>query len=247
MLRLTTHCFYDIIYSNIIICGDCMIGFVIALPKEAEAILKRLNNKTDFFIADKPAYSGVLCGRDCVIIISGIGKVSAALSTQLLIDKFSPDFIFNFGTCGGMNNSVEILSYYVIDKCCQFDFDLRELDNVPLGYIQEYDTVYFDTFTTGLEYLPKSRVASADRFTNDENDIKAINDIDCSLRDMEGGAIAQVCKSNSVPLVMIKGVSDVYGNGTAQEQFYENLKQVGDGFPDVILKALDSVCKIKGI
>ncbi len=220
-----------------------MICFVIALKKEAQELLKRAENLKEFSLADKPCYSCTLNGKEVIIAISGIGKVSAALTTQLLIDKYSPDFIFNFGTCGGMNNSVEILNYYLIDKCCQFDFDLRELDGVPLGYIQEYDTVYFDTYTKGLDFLKTSRVASADRFTNDINDINSINEIGCSLRDMEAGAIAQVCTSNNVPLVMIKGISDVYGNGTAQEQFYQNLMAVGKGFPDIILKALDIISK----
>lgn len=219
-----------------------MICFVIALQKEVENLLTIATELNVFKLADKKAYSCKLNGKDCIIAISGIGKVSAALTTQLLIDKYSPDFIFNFGTCGGMNNSVKILNYYAIEKCCQFDFDLRELDGVPLGYIQEYDTVFFPTSTLNIDFLEKSILASADRFTNNEDDIRSINEIGCSLRDMEGGAIAQVCKSNNVPLIMIKGISDVYGNGTAQEQFYANLKTVGDNFPNVILKVLDAVC-----
>ena len=220
-----------------------MICFVIALKKEAQELLNRAENLKEFLIADKPCYSCTLNGKEVIIAISGIGKVSAALTTQLLIDKYNPKFIFNFGTCGGMNNSVEILNYYLIDKCCQFDFDLRELDGVPLGYIQEYNTVYFDTYTNGLDFLKTSRVASADRFNNNIIDIDAINQIGCSLRDMEAGAIAQVCTSNNVPLVMVKGISDVYGNGTAQEQFYQNLLTVGKGFPDIILKVLDIISK----
>ena len=220
-----------------------MICFIVALKKEAQELLNRAKDLKEFKIADKPCYSCTLNGKEVILAISGIGKVSAALTTQLLIDKYNPKFIFNFGTCGGMNNSVEILNYYLIDKCCQFDFDVTELDDVPLGYIQEYDTVYFDTYTKGLDFLKISRVASADRFTNDIEDINAVNEIGCSLRDMEAGAIAQVCTSNNVPLVMVKGISDVYGNGTAQEQFYQNLQAVGKGFPDVILKVLDAICE----
>lgn len=220
-----------------------MICFVVALKKEAQELLTKAKNLKEFEIADKPCYSCTLNGEEVILAISGIGKVSAALTTQLLIDKYNPEFIFNFGTCGGMNKSVEILNYYLIDKCCQFDFDLRELDGVPLGYIQEYNTVFFDTYTKGLDFLKTSQVASADRFTNDVADINAINDIGCSLRDMEAGAIAQVCTSNNVPLVMIKGVSDVYGNGTAEEQFYQNLQAVGKGFPDIIIKVLDAISK----
>ena len=31
-----------------------------------------------------------------------------------------------------MNKKVDILKYYAVDKCCQFDFDLRELEGVPM-------------------------------------------------------------------------------------------------------------------
>ncbi len=218
-----------------------MVGIVVALKSETNALINEIEQLQEFKIADKPAYSGKIENKDIVLIISGIGKVSAGLSTQLLIDKYSPEYILNFGTCGGMNNSVKILSYYAVEKCCQFDFDLRELDGVPLGYIQEYDRAFFDTHTNGLDFLDKSVLATADRFTNDVNDINSINQIGASLRDMEGGAIAQVCTSNNVPVVMIKGISDVTGSGTAQEQFFKNLKAVGQGFPAVIKKVINSV------
>ncbi len=220
-----------------------MFGIIVALYSEAERLLDHFENKIESTIADKRIFKGNLCGKDVVLAISGIGKVSAALTTQKIIDEFKPDFILNFGTAGGMNGSVEILKYYVVEKCCQFDFDLRELDGVPLGYIQEYKTVFFPATTDKLGFLKSTCLASADRFTNDVNDINDINEIGCSLRDMEGGAIAQVCLSNNLPLYMIKGVTDVYGSRTAQEQFYENLKQVGSGFPNVIIKAIKEIYK----
>ena len=218
-----------------------MICFVIALKKETEGLLNKATDLTEFKIADKPAYSCKLNGKDCIIAISGIGKVSSALTTQLLIDKYNPKFIINFGTCGGMNNSVEILKYYAIEKCCQYDFDLSSLDNVPVGYIQEYDTVFFNTYTKGLDFLPKSIVASADKFTSKESDVKLINDMGCSVCDMEAGAIAQVCTSNNLPFIAIKGISDVHGSGVQEEQFYKNLSAVGNGFPDIILKVLETL------
>lgn len=218
-----------------------MIAIVIALPSEAKALLERAQNLKEFKLADKTAYTCSLNNKEVVIAISGIGKVSAALTTQLLIDKYSPDYVLNFGTCGGTNSKVQALNYYLIEKCCQFDFDVRELDDVPLGYIQEYGAVFFTNKVEELDFLPRANLASADRFTDNQKDIDSINEMGCSIRDMEGGAIAQVCTSNNVPLYMIKGVSDVIGNGTAQEQFYQNLKSVGSGFPDIILKSIDTI------
>lgn len=220
-----------------------MFGIVIALPSEAKALLEKVENLKQIKLADKTAYSCRILNNDAIIAISGIGKVSAALTTQLIIDKYSPDFILNFGTCGGVNNSVKTLNYYVIEKCCQYDFDLRDLDGVPLGYIQEYDTVFFNNHIKSLDFLEKSTLASADRFTNKIDDVNSINQIGCSLCDMEGGAISQVCTSNSIPLVMIKGITDIFGNGTSSEQFYQNLKTVGENFPTVIFKVIEVLCK----
>lgn len=224
-----------------------MIGIIVALNSEVESLLNQVDELKQIDLADKKAYSCKIAEKDTVIAISGIGKVNAAMTTQLVIDRFKPDFILNFGTCGGMNKSVEVLKYYAIEKCAQFDFDLRELDGVPLGYIQDYDRIFFPTCLDGLEDYSKSAVASADRFTNDENDIKTINDMGCSLRDMEGGAIGQVCLANFTPLVMIKGITDVHGSGTAQEQFYQNLKTVGAGFPDVVTDVIKKVCAARKI
>lgn len=220
-----------------------MICFVVALKSEAEKLLNSVENLKEITLADKKAFACNIRGVPAVIAICGVGKVSAALTTQLLIDEYHPDFIFNFGTCGGMNGNVEILKYYAVEKCCQFDFDLSELDDVSIGYIQEYDTVFFPAYTENLNFLNKTSLATADRFINSKRDVEIINELGCSIGDMEGGAIAQVCKSNKVPLVMIKGISDVNGSGIAPEQFYRNLKTVANGFPEIIFKAVDIICK----
>lgn len=218
-----------------------MIAFIFALKSEAKPILDATKNLTKQELCDKPCYTGNLFNKDCVFAISGIGKVSAALTTQILIDKFSPDFIINVGTCGGTNNSIKVLDYYLVEKCCQFDFDIREIDKVPLGYIQEYDTVYFPAYTDNLTGLTKTNLASSDRFSSAKTDIENINQMGCSIRDMEGGAIAQVCLSNKVKYIGIKGVTDIYGLGTDGEQFYQNLQAVVNGFPQVVKQIIEQL------
>ena len=220
-----------------------MFGIVVALKAEAKSLLNIAKIKKEFNLADKPAYLCEIGGKECVLAISGIGKVSAALTTQLLIDNYNLEFILNYGTCGGTNDNVKITNYYIVEKCCQYDFDLTELEDVPLGYIQEYDTVFFNTCTDKIDFLPMSTLASADKFTNKQEDIQTINQMGCSICDMEGAAIAQVCTSNSTPLYIIKGISDVAGNGTNPEQFFENLQTVGDNFPSIIIKAIKEISK----
>lgn len=220
-----------------------MFCIVVALQSELNEFLNNVAELKKFKILDKTAYSGKILGQEAIIAVSGIGKVSAALTTQILIDKYNPSFILNFGTCGGINDMVKICNYYAVERCCQYDFDLTDLEDVPLGYIQEYDSVFFNVNTIALDFLEKRCLASADRFTCKQKDVDSINQLGCSICDMEGGAIAQVCTSNRIPLFMIKGISDVHGSQSAPEQFVKNLNTVGKYFPDVVLKAIKNICK----
>lgn len=218
-----------------------IIGIVVALEKEAMPFLSQINAVKTDDIASKKVYKGQVSDKTVYLIISGIGKVSSALSTQALIDKFFPDAVINFGTVCGIGNNVAAKKYYAIDKCCQYDFDLSDLDNVPVGYIQDYDTVFFPAKTDKLEYLDKASLATSDKFTCKDIDVKTVKELRCSLCDMEGASVAQVCLSNKTPLYIIKGVTDVFGSGSNSEQFTENLKAVSDGFPQEIIRLLNAL------
>lgn len=215
-----------------------VIGLVVALQKEALPFLSEINAIDAGSIANKKIYVGKVADKTIYLIISGIGKVSAALSTQILIDKYNPDVIINFGTVGGIDKGVVAKKYYAVEKCCQYDFDLSDLDDVSVGYIQDYDTVYFPVSTDKLENLDKVSLATSDRFTCKENDVNTVKQLQCSLCDMEGSAVAQVCVSNNTPVYIVKGVTDVFGSGANAEQFNENLKAVSSGFPHVIIDFL---------
>ena len=94
-----------------------IIGIVVALEKEAMPFLSQINAVKTDDIASKKVYKGQVSDKTVYLIISGIGKVSSALSTQALIDKFFPDAVINFGTVCGIGNNVAAKKYYDIDKC----------------------------------------------------------------------------------------------------------------------------------
>lgn len=217
-----------------------MIVVVVALKREAEKIIEEITEKEELFIAGKSVYKGKLFGKDAAVIISGIGKVSAALATQAAIDRFSPEYILNFGTAGGLGDRVKACEFYAVKRCCQHDFDLSDIDDVARGYIQDYDAVYFPAETKGL-CLTEVSLATADRFTHKENDLAAVADMGCDLTDMEGCAIAQVCLSDGVKFYCIKAVSDVIGSGTQGEDYNANVKKIAEKFPAVIKNAIENI------
>ncbi len=215
-----------------------MIGFVVALFNEAKSVIENTNAVEKTAKNGKKLYFGTINNDNFVLIVSGIGKVNAALSTQFLLDNFPIDRVINFGSVGGICGKAEILKYYVVDKCCQYDFDLSGLDNVSVGYIQDFDTVYFYPKTENLSFLPVASLATSDRFTEKKADIQTISDLKCDIFDMEGGAIAQVCTANKTPFYIIKGVTDTHGSGNDANTFYQNLNRVCTGFYDILVKFL---------
>ena len=209
-----------------------MLGFVVALPDEAENVIKTFGLEKQQNLSGKPVYVGKIAGKSVVMIVCGIGKVSAAMSTQALIDLYKPEKIINFGTAGGANDNINIISLYLIDKCCQYDFDLSELDGCSVGYMCDYDRIYYICDVDKLDFLPKTSLCTADRFSNKVSDINIVNMLGCSLRDMEGAAIAQVATSNGLPFVCFKGITDTYNHPATE--FYENKKRVCALFPAAV-------------
>lgn len=218
-----------------------MIGIVVALFEEAKGSIEKIKNLKTLKLSGKDVYSGTIDGKEIALIVSNIGKVNAAVCTQLLIDKFHPSVIINFGSAGGINGKVNVLGYYAAEKCCQYDFDLSLIDDVKVGYIQGFDDVYFKVDTRPTDFLPKISVASSDHFTASENDVDTVNSMSCYAFDMELGAIGQVCTLNSVPLVSFKGITDVHGSGADGDTFKTNLATVCNGFYDVLVRVLKNV------
>lgn len=122
-----------------------MIGFVIAMEKEAKDFLNKISVKEEKSIAGKRIVLGEFLNKQVVVGIAGIGKVNAGLTTQILIDHFKPELIINFGLAGGkIDCGLNAGDVVFVEKACQYDFDLSELDDVEIGYMQDYDTVYYN-------------------------------------------------------------------------------------------------------
>ena len=183
--------------------------------------------------------------KEFVMIISGIGKVNASFSTQIIIDKFNPQLIINFGVAGGQINSNLIAGDVVLlDKICQYDFDLSEIDNVSIGYMQDYDRIFYNTnykLYSGNKFKICSG-ASGDRFTKKKIFIDVINALSAQVVDMESGAIAQVCCANKVTFLSLKLISDVDGcEGSIFEQYQCNVKTICDKIPDALDELINNL------
>ena len=103
----------------------------------------------------------------------------------------------------------------------QYDFDLTQLNRTKIGTLDGFEENYLPL--AGGNY-PLKKLATGDRFNDSENDYKLLTEVlNADIRDMEGGAIAQVCINSGVPCYAFKIISDVAGNGSTTEQYIKNL------------------------
>ena len=84
------------------------IVVIAAMEQELAAIKQKFEIVEEKKLKDLTYYEGTLNGKEYILIKSGIGKVNAARTTQMLIDFFDIEYIINVGTAGSLNNKLEI-------------------------------------------------------------------------------------------------------------------------------------------
>lgn len=178
-------------------------AFVIAMPNEADAVRSVL-------------------GPDDRLYLCGIGKVNAAAATQQAIDEGAEEVV-NAGLCGGFDPSMTIGEVYEVASAVEYDFDLAQLNGTRIGQLNERDTPYLPMATTGK--FPSRVLATGDRFNDSDADLAVLAELGCTLRDMEGAAIAHVCEKAKVKCRALKCVSDVHGGGSMTGQYRDNLQR----------------------
>lgn len=178
-------------------------AFVVALESEAAAVRPHLRPSDRLFVC-------------------GVGKVNAAAATQRAIDAGATE-IWNVGVAGGLDPSMRVGASYAIDRAVEYDFDLVQANGTRIGVHNERTTPYFACAADFAADLPRATLATGDRFNDSAADAVTLADLEATVRDMEGAAIAHVCETNGVPCRMVKCLSDVHGKGSMTGQYRDNL------------------------
>ena len=72
-----------------------MIGIIGAMEEEVAALKEDMIVEETVEQASMVFCRGVLCGREVVVVRSGIGKVNAGICAQILVDRFHVDTLIN--------------------------------------------------------------------------------------------------------------------------------------------------------
>ena len=213
------------------------IGIIFAMKEELDALKEYLEITNEYKIFELNFYEGIINNIKCILVESGVGKVNAARTTQILIDNMDVDCIFNIGVAGGLAQDLNVLDIVVADKLVQHDFDITAFDHEK-GYIPNVGKfINCDEYLLSIaknsnkdNTIKIGTIASGDIFCTDINMSTKINKKFNALAvEMEGASIAQVCFLNHIPFLVIRSISDIPGknNTMVYEEFLtESSKKV---------------------
>ena len=139
--------------------------------------------------------------HELILTQSGIGKVSSAIRTYELIDRYAPDCILNTGVAGGIDRSMHVMDIVVgseivyHDVWCGEDCAWGQIDGLPARFHSDPALVEKALKVSTDLSLYKGLVCSGDRFITDPAELSQIKGLfpEGMAVDMESGSIAQVC------------------------------------------------------
>lgn len=116
------------------------ICIIVAMFKEAEPIVKKLDKIIADKVCGKRVFYGSIAGRKVSVLVCGVGKVNAAMGAQIAYSHLSADIVINIGVAGGLNDSVKVGEIYEVCEAIQYDFDLSAINNTKVGTLDEFST-----------------------------------------------------------------------------------------------------------
>ena len=168
----------------------------------------------------------------------GWGKISAAATTQYVIDHFEPDLLVNLGTCGGFEGRVERGTIILAERTIVYDIieQMSDPDEAIAHYSTELDLSWLNkdgrqTTNDGKSSVVRGLLVSADRDIVPGDIPMLVEKYGAVAADWESGAIAWVAKRNGVRCLILRGVTDLVSAGGGEaygniELFHENTRTV---------------------
>lgn len=212
------------------------IGIIGAMDREIEAIKDALDAPFTVRIAGADFTVGSYMGLRVVAVVSGIGLVNAACTTQCLIDRYAPDSIIFSGIAGSLNPIVGV-DDIVVGKTLLYSDATRqaiaeshpfaeayETDGTLIGYavdsLEREGYVSLDSLANecggGAESVWEKRngrhgyivgtIASGNKFVTSTEKDALKDDTDADCAEMEGAAIVHAAERNATPSSRIRTV-----------------------------------------
>ncbi|MEI7088580.1 5'-methylthioadenosine/S-adenosylhomocysteine nucleosidase [Pectobacterium versatile] len=196
------------------------VGIIGAMEQEVTLLRDRIENRQTFQRAGCEIYTGQINGVEVALLKSGIGKVSAALGTTLLLEHSKPDVVINTGSAGGLAPTLNVGDIVVSDEVRYHDADVTafgyepgQMAGCPAAFLADEKLIALAQEAIAELQLNAVRglVVSGDAFINGAEPLARIRTTfpKAIAVEMEATAIAHVCHQFAVPFVVVRAISDV--------------------------------------
>ena len=208
------------------------------MHEELGALLALMPDEQRVRVAGRDFWAGHLHGRPVVAVLSRIGKVAAAITATVLLERFGVRAIVFTGVAGGLAPGVNVGDVVVATQLLQHDLDASPIFpkyEVPLMGLSRFaadaaigdalaavarETLRDPVALVGQEavdefglHSPKVHrglLVSGDRFVSTTAESEALQRAlpDALAVEMEGAPVAQVCHDYGVPFAAMRTISD---------------------------------------
>lgn len=245
------------------------IAIISALHEELAEVLALMPDEHKTEIAGRAFWQGHLQGHEVVAVLSGIGKVAAATTATVLLERFGPQQVIFTGVAGGLALGVEVGDIVVGSAFVQHDMNAaplfprwempgygRSRFQADLALVQVLhesakeavtllpkllDEATLRTFGLHSPSVHQGEIVTGDRFVSTAAESDALRaELPQALAvDMESAAVAQVCHDYGVPFGAVRTVSD-RADDDAHVDFQHFLQQVARHYSArIVRKALN--------
>lgn len=231
-----------------------IIGIIAAEEKEMSAIKDIMTDVIEEKIYDLKFIKGKIVDKLCILVECGVGKVNAARTTQIMIDKYNVSSVINVGSAGSLINELNIEDIVIGKELVQHDFDVTGAGNYELGEVAgvgkffKSDEKLIKICEETIKELKDrefnikvGRIATGDWFAHvPEKSQQIQKEFNADCIEMEGAAIAQVCFLDKIPFLVIRGISDT-PNGNNKIDFHKYLEIVSKRVAEILKNLISKI------
>ena len=225
-----------------------MIGFIGAMSVEIDRLLADMTDREDRRIGLDIFTSGLLYGKEAVVVVCGPGKVNAALCTQSMILHYHPEWILNLGVAGAADPELSIGDMVIATAAVQHDMDTSPIGDPP-GFVSKVGLIEFpcdpdlrQRLLEAASSLPAGKVvegviATGDLFVNQAEITRRIRErFGAAAVEMEGAAVAHACYVHQVPCGILRSISD--GANSDSDMDYPTFTNLAAEHAQYVVEAL---------
>lgn len=240
------------------------IAIMGALDQEIAILLDSMKGKKEIHQAGLTFFTGKLKGQKVVVTKSGVGKVNAAYSTAILLDRYRPSKLIFTGVAGGLHPEALPGDLVIGSQMVQFDFGqvdslgfhvspFRKLTGgrheellirADSGMVRQAEKaaaeVSFLPVSTRKPTVFTGVIATGDLFvSHQETAWRLYSEFGAVATEMEGAAVAHICRSVGVPFIVLRSCSD-NANQNARVNFNQFVGPASINSAGLVMKILEN-------